>query len=254
MYIDTHCHLDDEKLSPIGRVVEEFRRDGVSRVINVACNEKSSQFGKAISEKFAEIYFASGFHPSDVAGYNATTREKIVECAKSEKCVAIGEIGLDYYWDDSQKELQKQVFVEQIEIANFLSLPISVHSRNATEDTLKILRENKAIYGGVMHCFSGSIETAKILLNSNFYISFAGPVTFKNSKNLPEIASFLPSDRILTETDSPYLAPTPFRGTVNSPKNVSLITNFLANLRNEDEQSFASSVMQNAKNLFKKLK
>ena len=232
MFIDTHCHLNDQKFENVEQVVKNFIRDGVDIAINMGCNAESSEFGRDLSEKYNEIYFATGCHPSDVSGFSQKEFDRIANLTSHPKCVAIGEIGLDYHWQPFDKKIQADCFIKQIELAKETKLPICIHSRDCTEDMLKILKENKAKldFGGVMHCFSGSVETAKELLNLGLYISFAGPLTFKNAGRLLEVASFVPNDYCLTETDSPYLAPHPLRGTVNEPKNVSFVCAFLAKL------------------------
>ncbi len=254
MFIDTHCHIDDNKLPDKSAVVNAYLRDGVSIAINAGCNEISSLNGKTLSEQFESVYFCAGFHPSDAKDCNPSAIEKIFELCAHPKCVAVGEIGLDYYWDTSYNDIQKQAFIAQIELANERRLPISVHCREATKDTLDILKAHPVKAGGVMHCFSGSYETALELIKLGFYISFGGTLTFKNARNLVEIAQKLPLDKLLTETDSPYLAPTPFRGSINEPKNVALVTAKLAEIRALTVEQTAAAVMANAKKLFYKLK
>lgn len=253
MFIDTHCHIDDDKLQDKRAVIGNFLRDGVDIAVNAGCNIATSENGKSLAEWFESVYFMAGFHPSDALDFNDSARMRIERLCSHEKCVAVGEIGLDYYWNTSDKNIQKQVFVSQIELADKAGLPVSVHCRDATADTLEILKAHTPKFGGVMHCFSGSVETAKELLKLGFYISFSGTLTFKNARNLPEVAAFLPFDSILTETDSPYLAPVPFRGSVNEPKNVSLVTARLAEIRGKSIEQTARQVLENAKRLFKKL-
>ncbi len=255
MFIDTHCHLHDEKFEDVKQVVADFVRDGVEFAINMGCSAKSSEVGKEFAEQFKEVYFAVGCHPSDVNGFDEVEFDRISNLTSHSKCVAVGEIGLDYHWEGFDKKKQIDCFIKQLELARHVGLPVSIHSRDATEDMLKILKQNKNLLtnSGVMHCFSGSIETARELLNLGLYISFAGPVTFKNAGRLVEVAKFLPNEVILTETDSPYLAPHPLRGTINQPKNVSLVTAFLANLKAVELSVFAENVMENARRLFKKL-
>lgn len=255
MFVDTHCHLHDDKLVDIDKVVSEFERDGVEIAINAACCALTSEKGKDLAERFKSVYFMTGCHPSDVNGFDQQEFDRICALTSHEKCVAVGEIGLDYYWPGFDKQKQQDAFITQIELAYQSKLPFSIHSRDATADTLKILKENKSklVYGAVMHCFSGSVETARELLNLGLYISFAGPLTFKNARSLPDVAKFVPFDRCLTETDCPYLAPHPLRGTINTPKNVSLVTAKLAEIKEMEISEFASIVMQNAKRLFTKL-
>ena len=254
MYIDTHCHLDDSRFTDLDGVIGEFLSSNVKTVIQMGCDLDSSMKGKLFSDKYSSVYFAVGVHPSEIEKVSLSEYDKLIELSKHNKCVAIGEIGLDYHFEPFDKEKQRKSFIKQIEIANECSLPISVHSRDACKDTLDILTEYRAKKGGVMHCFSGSIETAKTLLDLGFYLGFGGTVTFKNAKNVKEVASFCPADRILTETDSPYLAPDGLRGQTNTPKNIPIICDYLANLKGIDKLEFASIVLDNAKRLFYKLK
>ncbi len=256
MYIDTHCHLDDEIFTDRENLVKEYLREGVERVINVGCEEKTSLFAKQLAEQFGSVYFAVGFHPGEISKFNDSSESFIRHLANHEKCVAIGEIGLDYHWEGYDKAVQQSAFIKQLEIACDLKLPVSVHLRDATEDALKVLKENKSklIHGGVIHCFSGSKETASELLKLGFYIGFGGTLTFKNAVNLAEVAKFVPIDRVLTETDSPYLAPHPLRGSVNSPKNIPIVCAKIAELKGIEICKTAERIMQNARVLFKKLK
>lgn len=255
MYIDTHCHLHDEKLKDTDTVVNEYLRDGVSIAINMACCALTSEKGKELAEKYPSVYFGTGCHPSDISGLNQEEFDRIKALASHPKCVAIGEIGLDYYWPGYDKKAQADGFIKQIELAYESKLPISIHSRDATADMLKILKDNKSklAYGAVMHCYSGSKETAAELLKLGLYISFAGPLTFKNANTLLEVAKYVPNDMCLTETDSPYLSPHPLRGKVNTPKNVPIILAKLAELKGIDMEKLAPQIMSNAKTLFKKI-
>ena len=256
MYIDTHCHLHDAKLSDTDAVVAEFINSGVTTTINMGCCAATSIQGKILSEKYPSVYFASGCHPSDIDGFDQAEEDKIFSLTSHEKCVAIGEIGLDYYWKPFDKEKQKAGFIRQIELAKQAKLPICIHSRDATGDMLELLKSNrdKLTYGGVMHCFSGSVETAAELLKLGLYVSFAGPLTFKNARQLLDVAKYVPIDMCLTETDSPYLAPHPLRGTVNTPKNIPIILACLAQLKCVDNVELAAQIKLNAKRLFTKLK
>ncbi len=255
MFIDTHCHIDDQKLTDKDIIIKSLVRSNVTVAINMGCNVPSSINGKNLSERFEQIYFGAGFHPSDIDNFDDGCIETLIELSKHKKCVAIGEIGLDYHWDGFDKDRQINGFIKQLELAKTLKLPISVHCRDATEDMLKILKQNKNLlaHGGVMHCFSGSVETAKELLKLGFHISFAGTLTFKNAKSLIDVAKVVPLEYCLTETDSPYLAPHPYRGTLNEPKNVPFVTARLAEIKEKNIETVASQVMQNAKQLFTKL-
>lgn len=257
MYIDTHCHLDDAKLrDDLQNTVNGFLSVGVERVINIGCDLDSSILVKDQAEKFDCVYFAAGFHPMDIDRYSVAAEEEIAKLLSHEKCVTVGEIGLDYYWKKDNKEQQKKAFARQIEIAYENKLPINVHVRDAIGDALEILKQNKnkLVYGGTMHCFSGSKEIAAEMLKIGMYISFGGTLTFKNARSAIEVASFVPLDMILTETDSPYLAPEPVRGTVNTPKNIPYVVKKLAEIRGIDEPTLAEKIMNNARTLFTKLK
>ncbi len=254
MYIDTHCHLEDEKFTDIDEVVKEFRNNCVTKVINMGCDINTSKLAKNLAEKYQEIYYAVGFHPENATKFDDHALDELRYLANSDKCVAIGEIGLDYYWDDTKKVEQKKCFIEQIKLANELKLPVSIHSREATLDTLNTLRENKPLYSGVLHCYSGSVESANEYIKMGLKIGFGGTVTFKNAKNIVEVASKIPSEFILTETDSPYLAPVPFRGSINSPKNIPQIVAKLAFIRGVSPDKLAEQVLKNAKQLFYKIK
>ena len=257
MFVDSHCHLDDEKLKgDLDKVVADFRSAGVGIVIDIGCDAKTSEIVKNQAEKFDGVYFAAGIHPMDVKDAELSDLDKIADTAKHPKCVAIGEIGLDYYWDKTFAEKQKEFFVRQIELANSLDLPINIHVRDAIADAVEILKNNadKLKSGGVMHCYSGSAETAKELLKLGLYISFGGTLTFKNARKTQEVAKIVPIDRILTETDSPYLAPEPVRGTVNSPKNIPFIVQRLAEVRGETVRGIETAVYNNTLKLFKKIK
>ncbi len=256
MFIDTHCHLHDAKIKSVAEAVENFIRERVDKVINMGCCLETSIAGKNYAEEFSSVYFAAGFHPSDSYKFDSNAADAVLELTRHNKCVAIGEIGLDRYWKENPDiEVQKRCFVAQLELAKSAGLPVSIHCREATEIMVNTLKENKNKFsGGVMHCFSGSVETAKILLDMGYYISFAGTLTFKNAATLTEVAKYVPLDRCLTETDCPYLAPHPLRGTVNEPKNVPLVAAKLAEIKDMEVSELAASVMQNAETLFYKLK
>ncbi len=255
MFIDTHCHLHDAKFENVDEIVNNYTRDQIDVVIDMGCCASTSEIGKVLSEKYPSVYFASGCHPCDSNGFDEKEFERIRNLTNHPKCVAIGEIGLDYYWKPFDKAKQIDCFIKQIELANACNLPFSIHCRDATEDTLKVLKENKSKLknGAVMHCYSGSKETAREILNLGVYISFAGPLTFKNGVKAREVADYVPCDFLLTETDSPYLSPEPFRGKRNEPKNVAFVTALLAKIKNIELSEFSNLIMNNAKRLFKKL-
>ncbi len=257
IYIDTHAHLNyDNKYGDREQLIADICAAGIERVINVGWNYESSRSAALLAQKHERLYFAAGFHPSNLSDFCAGDHERIAALLSSPKGVAVGEIGLDYHYDGTDEAAQKRAFAEQLELADALGLPFAVHSRDAAQDTLNILKDNKGklSHGGVMHCFSGSPETAKEYLKLGLYISFAGPVTFKNARRLDEVAKIVPADRLLAETDSPYLAPEPVRGTLNTPLNVVRVYEKLAALRGEDAEELALQIRKNAYTLFPKLK
>ena len=256
MLIDTHAHLNYEDLyGDTDALLAEIRDAGVGIVVNVGWNYDSSALAAKQAAEHRGIYFAAGFHPSNLADLREGDYDRIAALLRAEKGIAVGEIGLDYHYEGTDEAAQKRAFAALLELADTLGLPAIIHSRDAAADTLQLLKDNrgKLAHGGVMHCFSGSPETAKEYLKLGLYISFAGPVTFKNARRLDEVAKIVPADRILAETDSPYLAPEPFRGTRNTPKNVVKVYEKLAALRGEETEALAERIEQNARALFTKL-
>jgi TatD DNase family protein len=254
MYVDTHVHLTDEKFEDVDKIIKNYKEAGVDFVVNAGYDMPSSYKGKELADKYESVYFAAGIHPSDSLKIQKDDFSNIEKLLTNKKAVAYGEIGLDYHYEIIDKQIQKKIFLEQSEIAYSLNLPVIIHSRDATEDMIDIIKNNRKFFeGSIMHCFSGSVETAKIFLKMGVYISFAGPITFKNSKNLSEVAKIVPKEKILCETDCPYLSPEPFRGKLNEPKNVVLVLEKLAFYRNENIEELAHNIKQNALTLFKKI-
>jgi TatD DNase family protein len=198
------------------------------------------------------MYVASGLHPESLDNYDEGAFEQMFEFLQDDKVVAVGEIGLDYYWDTAPRHVQQKVFRRQLQIAKEVALPVIIHNRDATDDTVSILEEEAADgrLRGVMHCFTGSIETAKRCMNFGFYISFGGPVTFKNARKVQETAAQVPLDRLMVETDSPYLSPHPLRGQRNEPARVRLVAEKLAELQHTSVEEVANVTTTNASNLF----
>lgn len=261
MYIDVHCHLtggEYEELGGIQGVLARARENGVGRVICSGFDLTSSIIAKELSEKHEEVYFCAGFHPSELAKYNEGDLEKIADLCRHEKCVAVGEIGLDYHFDDNPSpEVQRELFLRQLILADELGLPVVLHSRDAALETLQLLQENKGLLkkGGLMHCYSYSPEMTKDFLELGLHFSFGGPSTFKNAKKVWESVQRIPASRILSETDCPYLTPVPYRGVFpNEPKNIKPIVENMAMLRSENEEALKKQILQNAKTLFFKLK
>jgi TatD DNase family protein len=253
MLFDTHAHLNDEQFNEDrDEVVLRAKENGVARIVNVGFNRQTIPTSLALAEKYDFIYTAVGWHPQDAKDMREDDLDWLRELSRHEKVVAIGEIGLDYYWDTSPRDVQQAVFRKQIQLARELQLPIIIHDRDAHQDIVDILREEKADeVGGIMHCFSGSLEMAKECLAMNFYISFGGPVTFKNAKKPKEIAKEIPLDRLLIETDCPYLTPEPYRGKRNETGYVRYVAETIAGLRGMESQELARVTFENAKRVFR---
>ena len=230
--IDTHCHLNDKQFDDdLDDVIKNFLTAGVETAICVGCDKESNQKAKEIAQGFKNIYYTIGYHPDDCDKYDESEMIAYLN-SKDKKLVAIGEIGLDYFHNKLNKDEQKHVFERQIQLAKEYKLPFVVHCRDAYGDTLEILTKNQPYENGfVMHCYSGSWEYAQQLLKLGAKFSFTGTVTYKNAKNVQEVATNLPLGSFFFETDSPYLTPTPFRGNRNEPKFVRETMNFVANLR-----------------------
>ena len=254
-FFDTHMHLDDSKFDlDREEVINKIWNAGVTKCINMGCNVESSKKAINIAEKHSFIYAACGLHPEDIPQTEEDlwkTISEIKELAlKNEKIVAIGEIGLDYYWRQDNKDLQKKAFEKQIELANELQLPVSIHTRDSIDDTISIIRKIKIERSGVLHCCPFNPELVKQGLNAGLYIGFGGTCTFKNSKNAPKIVEIVPLDKILIETDAPYLAPEPLRGTRNDSSNLKYVVQKLAEFKNITPEEMAKITFKNAQNLF----
>lgn len=248
--IDSHAHLMDEKFNgEVEKIIQNAIDANVKKIINIGYNAETSRKAIELSNKYNFIYATVGLHPEEIE--NEQDVSFVEEMAKENKVVAIGEIGLDYHYDDFNKELQKEIFIEQIKISNKLSLPVAIHSRDADMDMLEILKNNKIENGFVMHCFSSSVEVLKELLKLDAYISIAGPVTFKNARSLIDVARLIPEDRIMVETDSPYLTPEPFRGKRNEPAMVLHTAQKIAEIRNVSLEEFANATVENTKRFYK---
>ena len=250
MYFDTHAHLDDEAFeADREELIAQFRSAGIELVLNPGCERASSERAAALAARHEEIYFAVGIHPEELSAYTEENLAKTLALSEDPKCLAIGEIGLDYYWDDSQKERQKELFHRQLSFAREKDLPVIVHDREAHGDCLEIVRQYPGLRG-VFHCYSGSAETARELLRLGWYLGFDGPVTYKNARKLPEVLAVCPPERILLETDSPYLAPVPMRGKRNDPRNLSHICAKVAEFKSMDPEELADLTLRNGKSLF----
>lgn len=251
MIWDTHAHLDDPGYAEdFHEIVARMQSSGISRVTNVGYDLPSSERSVKLAQDYDFIYAAIGIHPHNAEGATDETWAKLLVLAKQPGVLAWGEIGLDYYRDLSPRLIQKEVFIQQIKLANEVGLPIVIHNRDAHQDVLEIVKAHPPKFGGVFHCYSGSWEMAKVLLNLGFYLSFAGPVTYKNARHTVEVAVQAPMDRILVETDSPYLTPEPRRGKRNEPTYVREIVAKLAVIKNLSFEDVASQTMRNAEIIF----
>lgn len=252
MLFDTHVHLNDDQFKEdIEEVIKRAQEAGVSSMVVVGFDRATITRAMELIEDYAFIYAAIGWHPVDAIDMIDEDLAWIEELSSHPKVVAIGEMGLDYHWDKSPRDIQKEVFRKQIRLAKKVKLPIVIHNREATADIVDILKEEHAEeVGGIMHCFSGSPEVAKECLNMNFYISLGGPVTFKNAKKPKEVAEEVPLDKLLIETDCPYLAPHPYRGKRNEPAYVKLVAEQIADLKGLTFEEVAAATTQNARKLF----
>jgi len=253
MLFDTHAHYDDEKFDiDRSQILEKVYSEGVSYIINASSDEKSISMSLELAERYPFVYAAVGIHPQSAGDVDDGYLKKLYEHAKHEKVVAIGEIGLDYYYDFPPRDIQKKRFIEQINAAKEISLPVVIHTRDSFEDVLKIIKsENVKEVGGVFHCFSGSIEVAREVLNNNFYISVGGIVTFKNAKKVPEVVKYVPTDRLLIETDCPYLTPEPFRGKRNDSGYLKYVVEKVAEIKGITFDEVAEITAKNALRLFR---
>ena len=251
--IDSHAHLDGEKFADDrAAVVERALAAGVVKIITMGDSLESSARSVALAERFEPIYAAVGVHPEEAQPMTAATDEQLAAWAAQEKVVAIGEIGLDYYWekDEEKRALQRAIFVRQLDLARQLKLPVCIHDREAHGDMMKILKTEGRGLRGVLHCYSGSWEMAAELLKGDWYFGIDGPLTYKNAAKLPEIVQRLPAERILVETDSPYLSPMPFRGKRNEPAHVLYVAKKAAELRGESLEAFARATRENTRDLY----
>lgn len=252
MLFDTHVHLNAEQYDEdLAEVIKRAREAGVEKMVVVGFDRPTIERAMELIEQYDFLYASIGWHPVDAIDMTEGDLIWIEELSKHPKVVAIGEMGLDYHWDKSPKDVQKDVFRQQIQLAKKVKLPIIIHNREATADIVEILKEeNAAEVGGIMHCFSGSSETAKECIDMNFYISLGGPVTFKNAKKPKEVAAEIPLEKLLIETDCPYLAPHPFRGKRNEPSYVKLVCEQIAEIKNIPVEEVAAITTENAKKLF----
>lgn len=252
MLFDTHAHLNAEQFNDdLEEVIERAKHEGVQELVVVGFDRPTIKKAIELADTYEFIYASVGWHPVDAIDMTEEDLQWIEALASHPKVVALGEMGLDYYWDKSPKDVQHEVFRKQIRLAKKVKLPIIIHNRDATSDVVEILKEEGAAeVGGIMHCFTGSVEVAKECIEMNFYISLGGPVTFKNAKKPKEVAAEIPLDRLLIETDCPYLTPHPYRGKRNEPSYVKLVAQQIAELKGVSFEEVAEATTANAKKCF----
>lgn len=251
MIFDSHAHYDDEQFdSDRDEIIKKCVSEGVQYILNASSDALSIEKTFALSQQYECIYAAVGLHPHNAKEFNNEVLDKISTLCINSKVVAIGEIGLDYYYDFSPRDVQKQVFIKQLDLALQANLPVIIHMRDAVEDTLKILERYKNNIKGVMHCFSGPAEVARILLDWGFHISIGGVVTFKNAKKVHDALKVIPDERLLVETDCPYLSPEPFRGRRNDSSLIKYTINKIAEIKCKETGYIEKITTENAKSLF----
>lgn len=252
MFIDSHAHLDDRRFNgDRERIIESLKENKIDIAINIGADLKTSIDSVALAKKYDNIYAAVGVHPHSASELNPYNLERIKELSKNEKVVAIGEIGLDFYYDNSPRDVQRKWFKEQLKLAKELNLPVIIHSRDASQETFDTIKEAQdGNLRGVLHCFSGSAEMAAEYVKLGFYISVGGPVTFKNARVVREVAEAVPLDKLLIETDCPYLTPEPYRGKRNEPAYVRYVAEKIAEIRGITVEEVAEATTRNTKELF----
>ncbi len=251
MYFDTHAHYGSELYDGDREaLLASMPEKGVELILNPGCTLESSQGAVALAERFPHVYAAVGVHPSDCHTWSEEVQDHLRELAKHPKVKAIGEVGLDYYWkDNAPAQLQKHVFTRQLELARETGLPVIVHNRDAHKDTLDIVRQFKDV-PGVYHCYAGGIEDAKVLVKMGWMLSFTGVITFKNARKALEVIRWLPLERIMIETDSPYLTPEPFRGKRNDSGYVRFVAEKIAELKGITPEEAARITTENGRRFF----
>ncbi len=248
--IDTHSHINCIEEFTIDEIITNAKNNGVEKIILPAAYPSDIDIVFDIANKYENVFGLLGVHPSEVKDWDDSLIDKIKKYSENKKIVGIGEIGLDYYWDKSFNDLQKEVFIKQIKLANELNLPISIHDREAHKDTYDILKEYNKNSKIIMHCFSGSVEFAKECVKEGWYIALGGVVTFKNAIKMKEVAKNIPIENLLLETDAPYLTPVPYRGKTNQPAYVKYVAEEIAKLRDTSFEEIDKITTQNAERVF----
>ena len=251
MFFDTHAHIDDEAFTEDREeMLQKIRDAGVDCVLDPGCEPESTRRAAALAEEHDFIWFAAGIHPEELSAFTESGVAETFELSRHPRCAAIGEIGLDYYWDDTHKEEQKRLFHIQLSFARERELPVIVHDREAHGDCLKIVKQYPGLQG-VFHCYSGSAEMAEELLHMGWYLGFDGPITYKNARKALEVLEICPMNRILVETDSPYLSPVPMRGKRNDPGNLRYICTRIAEIKGKTMEEIADITAENGRKLFR---
>lgn len=250
---ETHAHYDDEAFhEDRDFLLQRMHKEGIDYIVNIGCSMENSREIVEMIQKYDFLYGTVGVHPSDIDELTEADMEELEELSKSDKILAIGEIGLDYHYDNVVKEIQKKWFIAQLEIAKRRDLPVVIHSRDAAKDTLDIMKDyHNGATPGIIHCFSYGVEIAREYLNMGYYIGVGGVVTFKNAKKLKEVVEYAPLDRIVLETDAPYLAPTPYRGKRNCSLYLSQVAEEIANLKKVSVKEVCTTTYKNAKDVYK---
>mgnify|MGYP001018243024 CR=1 FL=1 len=251
MIFDTHAHYDDEQFNEDRvELLNSMEEQGVGTIVNVSAAYNSCRKVIALAKEYPFVYAAVGIHPDEVGCLNEENFAQMKELFKEEKVVAVGEIGLDYYWDNEPREVQKKWFIRQLELARELDLPVLTHSREAAADTMEIMKEHGQGLRGIIHCYSYSLEMAKEYVKMGYYIGIGGVVTFKNAKKLKETVQEIPLESIVLETDCPYLAPEPFRGKRNCSLYISYVAEKIAELKGISAEEVIRQTEENAKQLY----
>ena len=249
---ESHAHYDDQQFDDDRQeLLKSMHANGIGTIVNVGASLKGCENSIALAKEYPFIYVALGIHPDEIGKLNEETFEWLKEQYNHKKVVAVGEIGLDYYWDNESHEMQKKWFIEQLKLAKELNLPVIIHSRDAAKDTIDIIKMYGKNISGVIHCFSYSIEMAREYIKLGFYIGVGGVVTFKNAKKLKEVVKEIPLDKILLETDCPYLAPVPNRGKRNSSLNLIYVAEEIAQIKKIKVEEVIDQTTKNAKKMYK---
>ena len=250
MYFDTHAHYDDQRFDPDrGEILSRMAGAGVELIVDPASDITSAKTAQSIAREYGFVYFAAGVHPHEASEAGDNYLDEIRALSRDAKCVAVGEIGLDYHYDFSPREVQRRVYAEQLALSLELHKPVIIHEREAVQDNLDILKAHPGVRG-VVHCYSGSWETARVLLDMGFYLGFTGVVTFKNARRVLEVVEKMPLERMVIETDSPYMAPVPHRGERNSSLLVHLVAEKIGELRGMETAEVARITLENGRRLY----